>query len=460
MIRFRSTISRITALHIIAVMATCIGMPIALYFRLESTANTLMNVALEEQAQGLAEHLTRTVDGGWILAPTDEIRILYSTSYGRFSFSVTDENRNVIASSNRNLPVVRSDPHQPDPYFFERWVEKKHLMGGSFPFEIDGQKVWVQVAQDMAHRDSLVDDIVDEFFMRVGWVTAPILVLLLIFEIAVIRRGMRPMVAASAMAADIGPSRVDIRIPEQNMPNEILPLVRKFNEALDRLEYGFQMQREFTADAAHELRTPLSVIQLRIDTIKDPELAESLRQDVSTMIHVVNQLIEIAELENYLIDADEITDLNAISRRMATFLTPLANAQNKTIAVHVAAEPVLIRGQSGLLAQAVRNLIDNALIHTPVGTAVEVTVTDTPSIQVRDYGQGVSETDRQKVFERYWRGDRKAAGSGLGLSIVSKILAVHTASISVENAEGAGAIFTIRFSPDSRVMVERAMAES
>ena len=130
------------------------------------------------------------------------------------------------------------------------------------------------MSQDLAHRDVLIDDIVADFFTRVGWITAPILLLLLVIDVAIFRRALQP----DRRRLDASPSGSARRAPicacpKTAMPREVLPLVRAVNQALDRLEEGFRGQREFTADAAHELRTPLAILRTQIDMIADRELA-------------------------------------------------------------------------------------------------------------------------------------------------------------------------------------------
>jgi signal transduction histidine kinase len=329
---------------------------------------------------------------------------------------------------------------------FSGWYDGVHIFGISVPVELGGDKYWIQVSQDLAHRDVLIDDIVADFFTRVGWVTAPILLVLLAIDVVIIRRAMRPVVAASARAERIGPQRTDLRLPETGMPREVLPLVHAVNQALDRLEEGFRVQREFTADAAHELRTPLTILRTQIDMIADRELSRSLRNDVVAMSRLVNQLLEMAELDTFEIGTDEIADLVAVSRDVAGFLAPLALAENKGLEVAGAPDPVLVQGNADMLARAVRNLVENALAHTPPDTTVEVLVAPNGAISVSDRGPGVPVADREQIFRRFWRRDRRRQGSaGLGLSIVARIADLHSATVSVTDRAGGGATFTIAF---------------
>jgi signal transduction histidine kinase len=112
----------------------------------------------------------------------------------------------------------------------------------------------------------------------------------------------------------------------------------------------------------------------------------------------------------------------------------------------VSGEPgiALVRGNAEALRQAVRNLVENALQHTPPDTTVEVAVSPAPALQVTDRGPGVPASDRERLFERFWRGRRSSVGAGLGLAIVQRIAAAHGGSLTVDDVPGGGASFTIR----------------
>ena len=248
--------------------------------------------------------------------------------------------------------------------FFDDGSKGVALYGATVRIDLHGRPILVQVVEDVLHRDVLIDDILAQFLTHVGWVTAPILLLLLVIDVAIFRRAMQPVVAASSLAGEIGPDRMELRLPEAAMPLEVLPLVQAVNRALDRLDAGFRAQREFTADAAHELRTPLAILRTQIDMIEDRELAEPLRHDVESMSRLVNQLLEISELDSFFISEGETADLVAIATEVAAFLAPLAVSQGKTFAVTGARRPVRVRGNSDAIARAVRNLAENALAHT------------------------------------------------------------------------------------------------
>ena len=447
MFRFRSVVGRAIALHLVAIVVTSIFMPLALYLMLKYAAQDLHQNALRDQAAELAQLIDRGPDGALRIHLTTRLADLYSVDYGRYSYAVGDASGQVLLSS---FPDGRAITHTPPPISqeisFSGRYDGTEIFGISVPAEVAGQKLWIEVSQDLTHRDVLIDDIVKQFFTRVGWITAPILLLLLVIDVAIIRRALRPVVAASRLAEQIGPLHTDLRLPEADMPREVQPLVRAVNQALDRLEEGFRGQREFTADAAHELRTPLAILRTQIDMIGDRELAQSLRNDVENMSRLVNQLLEMAELETFVIGRSETADLVAVASEVAAFLAPIALARDKSVAVTGAGKPVLVSGNAEMLGRAIRNLVENALVHTPVRTTVEIEIDPAGAITVSDRGPGVPKAEREQIFRRFWRHDRRRPGSsGLGLSIVARIAERHRATISVENRPGGGAAFTLAF---------------
>jgi signal transduction histidine kinase len=194
------------------------------------------------------------------------------------------------------------------------------------------------------------------------------------------------------------------------------------------------------------LRTPLAILRTQIDMIADRQLAKSLRDDIESMSRLVNQLLDIAELETFVIGEGEIADLTAIATDVAAYIAPLALSQHKTVAVTGARHPVPLRGNADTLGRAVRNLVENALGHTASGTTVEITVAAAGELRVMDRGPGVPSAEREQIFQRFWRRDRRRAGSaGLGLAIVKRIAEMHGAAVSVADRPGGGAVFSMRF---------------
>ena len=447
MISFRSIFSRIIFLHVIALVITAIFMPLVLYYFFKWAANDLHDQAMREQAELVAHYLVLRPDGSWTLDLPPALHDVYSQAVGRYAYAVLDDSGRVLFSSLKDRsPIFSADPRSSDVAYLETRRGNAAVSGVSLVKEMDGRSVWVQVGEDLAHRDVITDDIVADFFKRVGWITLPMLLFLLAIDIVIFRRALRPLLNASEMAKKISPNRTDVRLPPEEIPKEILPLVQAVNQALDRLEAGFRMQREFTADAAHELRTPLTILRSRVDTLADRGVSKALHQDIEGMARIISQLLDIAELESFSIDPHEKADLRTICAEVAEFAAPLALAKGKNIALSGSDASVWVNGNPEMLSRAIRNLAENAINYAPPGTTVEIVVEGSGMVRVLDEGPGIKEEERALIFQRFWRRDRRRTGNaGLGLSIVQRIADTHAATISVENRPTGGANFSLSF---------------
>jgi signal transduction histidine kinase len=447
--RFRSITSRVVALHIVAVGAISILMPLALYWLLDQAASSLHRDALRGQAATIASFLHPQPDGGLTLSIPPELQALYGGAYGLYAYAVLDADGKVLFTSRDDGGALfpREDP-DPVNWFRRLRSTGSVLFGITVPKPIGQHLYWIQVGQDLSHRDVIIDDIVTSFFPRVAWITFPILLLLLLIDIMIFRRALDPVRDASTTAAAIGPTRTDVRLPEQSMPSEIVPLVHAVNQALDRLEAGFSAQRDFTADMAHELRTPLAIMRARVDGLDSGPLRDALRADLVNMTRTVNQVLDIAELESFVIAEDARADLHTVSGEAVAFMAPLAVDTGKAIALTGAETPVWVHGHSEALFRAVRNLIENALRHTPKDGAVEVEVSGDGVVRVLDEGPGVPEAERETIFRRFWRRDRsKPESRGLGLAIVARVAETHGGTVRVENRPDGGAMFVLSLRP-------------
>ncbi|QQO31776.1 sensor histidine kinase N-terminal domain-containing protein [Bradyrhizobium diazoefficiens] len=427
---FKSLISRIVFLHIVAVAVVAIFLPLVLFWLLNSEIDQLHRAAMRAQAETLAERIAVQPDGKVTFNLPDSLRGLYSEAYGRYQYDIRDANGRLLFSSHKKTGDVESES----------------ISGADVTQTIGDTAVRIQVAEDLSHRDVITDDIVSNFFRRVGWITIPILLILLAIDIIIFRRAIAPLWMASEEASNIGPARTDIRLPTAQIPREIMPLVTAVNHALDRLEDGFRVQRQFTADAAHQLRTPLAILRTRIETLGDRGARQALHDDIEGMSRIVAQLLEIAELDTLVLDPGETADLRAVCAEVVGAIAPFAIAQHKDIALRGADAPVMIHGNSEMLQRAVFNLAENAIKFTAKETSVDVEVGDDGSVRVRDCGPGVTEAERELIFQRFWRRDRQRSdGAGLGLSIVRGVADDHAATVAVDNLPGGGAEFTLRF---------------
>ena len=442
-------LTRIFWLHLATIIAAAVGTAVAIYLLLTATLATFEHHTLGEHAAAIAGAI-KPSDAGLRLDLPASLRELYADHHGGYTFAVIDAGGRPLWSSRRDgAALFAADPRRPAPSFFQNPHGSDAFYGASYPDQTAGRAIWVQVRQDLGDPDVFVDDVVAQFLRRIGWLIAPIVLLLLVIDVLIVQRALAPVREASRQAAAIDPVRLDVRLPVQGLPSEIMPLVKAMNRALDRLEVGFRIQREFTADAAHELRTPLAILRLRADALTDKAAAGALRADIDAMSRTVEQLLAIAELETFTLSPDDRADLREVGMDVASIMAPLAIAAGKQLELAVEDAPVWVRGQPEVLVRAVRNLVENGIAHSPVGGSVMVTVTAPGIVSVSDNGPGISERERALVFQRFWRRERQTANSGgLGLSIVQQIARAHGGSIEIKSAAGGGAHFEMRLRPD------------
>jgi signal transduction histidine kinase len=263
--------------------------------------------------------------------------------------------------------------------------------------------------------------------------------------LVVMRRVVAPLRLASQRAASIGPRSPGVRLPTEGMAAELLPLIRAINAALDRMDRALDSQRQFTADAAHELLTPLAVLTASLDTSSDTAVSLEIRQDVGAMSRIVSQLLELAEFDVLDSQSAELVTLRDVCVEVVSAMAPVAANDDKKVVVTGSQRTIKSRCCSTALARALRNLVENAIAHTPAGSTVEVNLRDDGAVRVIDRGPGVPPAERELVFRRFWRGpERTGPGVGLGLSIVKRFVDAYGGEIEVGDAPTGGAVFTMR----------------
>lgn len=444
MIKEPSLLRRITVRLAIATMVAGLVAFGWLYRKASLTAAALRDQTLVEQAQDIGRHIVVHPDGSVTVDLPAALAEDYEESDSGYHYAVRDERGNLILTSGHFMASMQlPGDRQRRVYDYRPNGPGRRVFGAAVKTTIAGRAFETQV-EEIASRDQyLAASVTDEFFTDGGWLGVPFLIALLAVSVLTVRQTLSPLSRLSRLASEIEPGRTNNRLPEAGVPREIMPLVRAMNFALDRLDRGFLRQREFTANAAHQLRTPLAVLQANIDTLPDQTVAPRLQRDLDTMTRIVTQLLLAARLEAATIDFGEQVDLRAVAVDAATSLGPLAIAAGKSIEVDEQVPPVVVRGNAWMLFNALNNLIENALLQTPCGEAVRLQISDEPAIAVIDAGPGVPPDMREKIFERFWSGARDTSGAGLGLSIVRRIMRLLDGSVSVADAPGGGAVFTL-----------------
>ncbi len=420
-----------------------------LMYRAYDTADSLNDRELAMRAEDLARYL-RQSDGSVRLALPDQLQKAYDAAPDVDLFAIRGSDGHIIAAQPAAFGSVAERWPAPtdDPGYFHL----PGLSGGSQDYyglglTLDSAAgpvaIWVARA---GGGNALVHSLLEEFVFDIAWVIPIFMLLVLVVAILAIRGTLRPVRQVSEIAASIGPSTTSLRLPEDNLPQEIGPLVTAMNRALGRLEQGFVVQRQFTANAAHELRTPLAIITGALEAMEGSAEVVKLKADVDRMNRLVEQLLSVARLDAIALDVSGTADLNDVARETVANLVPWALAQGRTIAFGGPDGTVLVKGDGYAIADALRNLVENAVAHSPPGGEVAVSTGDDGRLHVADQGQGVREQDRAHIFERFWRGQQSPShGAGLGLAIVAEIMKAHGGSVTVETGSQGGAVFTLAF---------------
>ncbi len=300
----------------------------------------------------------------------------------------------------------------------------------------------VQVSQPVNGRDTLIGEIAVKMLFP-ALMQFPILGF---FGWMAVRRGLGPLKEVS--------SEVGLRTPAAmtsidlgKVPEEIQPLGKAINELLARLDSAMTLQRQFTADAAHELRTPLAAVQLQMELLQraktdadKTEALQKLSQGVERCIRLAQRLLVFAKVEPQERLARHLSvRLDAMVRETLGFFTQLALKKGVDLGLaHIA--PAAVQGDAGQLQILLNNLVDNAVLYTPEGGSVTVSIGSSGGravLEVSDNGPGIPEAERERVFDRFYRiTGTKTQGTGLGLAIVRKIAEQHGADVTLHTGAG------------------------
>lgn len=238
---------------------------------------------------------------------------------------------------------------------------------------------------------------------------------------------------------------LDQRLSERGVPVELRHLVDAFNGTLARLDAGVGRLRRFTANAAHELRTPVATLEARLDNFDLPTIKNDLRRDARRIRVIVEQLLATTRIARSDRPKAAPVDLVKICQVVADDFALLAIRQGKNIELQSNADCVETPGDAGAFQGIVANLVDNALRAEPHGGTVTLRVSSHGVIEVIDHGPGVAEQDRKMIFEPFWRKNQATPGSGLGLAIAKELTEAMDGRIWVEETPGGGAMFKLSF---------------
>jgi two-component system heavy metal sensor histidine kinase CusS len=318
----------------------------------------------------------------------------------------------------------------------------------------------IQVAMNTSHDDEILED----YRRRLSYVLGLSLIAAAAGGYWIARRGVRPIADVIATARRIRPAHLDERIATDGQPAEIRELAGTFNHMLDRLKDAFTRLGRFSADIAHELRTPVNNLRGGAEVaLGRPRTPEEYREALGSCLEECGRLTRLIDSLLFLARAEDpktelvaaATDVAAELRTVAEFFAPAAAEAG--VRLEVQADPgLVVRADRHLLQQAVGNLVANALAHTPAGGTVTLFAgRDAAGVPfgVRDTGPGIPAEHLPYLFDRFYRADpartadRGRVGLGLGLAIVKGIAELHHGRVTAASAPGQGTTVTLTLPP-------------
>jgi len=438
-----------------AAFLLCCGLG-ALYWIVVRHAFEEDNEVLADKILALRGELNRP-NGPKLL--TDELGSTHAGERAAYSVRVLDSEGRTVAETpgmNGTLPAnIFPTAQSVNPSV---WMPKDHRTGGKLfsviatKAEASGQTYTMQVAQDRSSDEQFMK----EFALLLAIVMAVGSLASAMIAITVTKRGLRPLAEMAGSLKRIGPHQLQQRLSPAGWPRELQPLAHAFDEMLHRLEESFTRLSQFSADLAHELRTPIANIlgeaEVTLTRTRTPdeyrEVIESSVGECQRLSRIVDNLLFLARAEAAEGHIQRtLFDGRAALEKIAAFYEPLAEEHHVAITCAGKGD---IHADPMLFGRAVSNLVENALRFTAAGGTILISIAVAAvqtEIAVKDTGCGIGAADLPRVFDRFYRADssRSSEGTGLGLALVKSITHLHGGSATIESEVDRGTIVTLTF---------------
>ncbi|MHC2334429.1 sensor histidine kinase [Bradyrhizobium sp. USDA 4454] len=262
----------------------------------------------------------------------------------------------------------------------------------------------------------------------------------------VIRRAFAGLDTAADEARRIDFRQRGSRLSADHLPLEVAPLVTAVNDALKRLDDGYSRHQRFVADAAHELRTPIAILNTRLESLPPGPEKTRLLEDSARLATLAEQLLDIQRFDQCRNPFVRV-DLVAVARNVAADLAPLAIAAGYELSLDAATDRVETLGDRAALERALTNLVQNAIQHGGRRGTITIHVGSAATIDVTDEGDGIPQDQRARIFDPFYRLAPLDRGAGLGLNMVREIARLHGGHVSVLDGPKGGACFRLTLPP-------------
>jgi signal transduction histidine kinase len=275
-----------------------------------------------------------------------------------------------------------------------------------------------------------------------GWIGLPLMLTAVLLIPWIVRRRTRSISRVASAAINTDLNRPGSYLATQDVPSEVVPLILAFNEALAKIWEAAGAKDRFLADAAHELRMPIAILNARVADLSPGHARDRLLNDVARLANISEQLLDIHRVDKAM-GAMSAFDLVAMGREVAEDMAPLVIASGYALSWDAPDAPVVVPGNRGALQRVLTCLIQNAIEHGGARGDIRVAVETGGVFSVSDDGPGVPAALRDKIFEPFYRLNQSGNGSGLGLHLAAEVVAKHGGRIVVTTAETGGACFRV-----------------
>ncbi len=303
----------------------------------------------------------------------------------------------------------------------------------------------VRVVRNLEDAESLVAQLMLGALDELYWPIALLLITAVGVVVVTVQSSLRSLRAVSHQASMLSLFRLDERLNVKNLPQELVPLVQAVNASLDRLEADYRAQREFTANAAHELRTPLATLRARLESRLPAQALGDVALEIEQLARLVEQLLCLARLDSQEQFQFAAFDAHAVALEVARELAPVALESEHHVTATTPDAAVPAHGNATLTRLVFRNLIENAIQYTPSGTSITLSA-DAATVIIADDGPGIDAHAAASLFERFRRGPNASrAGAGLGLAIAKSIMERQGGRLWLDTNATRGARFVMEF---------------
>jgi signal transduction histidine kinase len=365
-----------------------------------------------------------------------------------YGYTVTDATGAVLDRSDANAPAGRPEPAGPEPV-----ILIGPTLEGTGPVLIAELFVpefgaWLRLARSRSDVTALTNTFFAQSLEELGWAALAMLFVMVITAVSIVRFSLRGLRRVAAQAERITFDNLgQQRLSGSSAPAEVQPLIAAVNHALDSIRTGAVAQRDFSIHAAHELRTPLADLKLRLESLASDPDRDAAMQDIDAMARLIEQLLHIARLDGSTVFSLQSLSLGETVAQILNDAAPRLVSAGWSLEAEGLDLPVQIIGDATLIALILRNLLDNVRKHTPAGSSVKVSLADDGTLLFTDTGPGLPGFPRSS-FARFVRGNDDArSGSGLGLSICETAMRRMNGTFNLQPA-GSGAAFRMTFRLD------------